>query len=422
MSNKWNDDLRRRMEQYEASAPDDLYDDIMSALPAEAPAAPVVRLWPRRIAIVAALAIAIAAGYLTLITPVPIADHTVADAEHAAENSYLPQSAPTLEQESLLADAAAEKIPQPQLRTKQHIAQKQLTPSIDLTPEPNSQTMAIESKAEEQSSLEDPTIERKNDSQRSAQPRTTQQRATQPAQERVIAAVTRGKAGRLAMGLHAAGITLGQNNHSTQQVFTVNSALHGVRHDDIAEEEATDVLLHDQERTISSERHHRLPVRAGVTLRYNLSDRWAIESGVTYTKLSSESSLGNSANYYDERTTLHYIGIPVNAVYNIYLSRRLSVYASAGVMAEKAVSGAIRTNYFLNGENINTLHSDVSIRPLQWSVNAAAGVQYNLSRWVALYAEPSIGYHFDNGTAIETLYNERPLDFNLGVGLRFTLR
>ncbi|MBO5984536.1 MAG: hypothetical protein J6P90_05900, partial [Rikenellaceae bacterium] len=248
MSNKWNDDLRRRMEQYEAPAPDHLFDDIMSALPAEAPAAPVVRLWPRRIAIAAALAIAIAAGYLTLFTPVPIADHTVADAEPAAENSYLPMSAPAMEQESLLADATAEKIPQPQLRTKQHIAQKQLTPSLDLTPEPNSQTMAMESKAEEQSSPEEPTIERKNDSQRSAQPRTTQQRATQPAQERVIAAVTRGKAGRLAMGLHAAGITLGQNNHSTQQVFTVNSALHGVRHDDIAEEEATDVLLHDQER------------------------------------------------------------------------------------------------------------------------------------------------------------------------------
>ena len=418
MSNKWNDDLRSRMEQYEAPAPDDLFDDIMSALPAEAPAAPVVRLWPRRIAIAAALAIAIAAGYLTLITPVPIADHTVADAEPAAENSYLPMSAPTLEQESLLADAAAEKIPQPQLRTKQHIAQKQLTPSIDLTSEPNSQTMAIESKAEEQASPAEPTKMRKN----TVQPRTTQQRAAQPTQERVLAMATRNRSERLSMGLHTAGITIGENNHSTQQVFTVNSALHGVRHDDIAEEEATDVLLHDQERTISSERHHRLPVRAGVTLRYNLSDRWAIESGVTYTKLSSESSLGNSANYYDERTTLHYIGIPVNAVYNIYLSRRLTVYASAGVMAEKAVSGAMRTNYFLNGENINTLHSDVSVKPLQWSVNAAAGVQYNLSRWIALYAEPSIGYHFDNGTAIETLYNERPLDFNLGVGLRFTLR
>ena len=33
MSNKWNDDLRRRMEQYEAPAPDDLFDDIISADP-----------------------------------------------------------------------------------------------------------------------------------------------------------------------------------------------------------------------------------------------------------------------------------------------------------------------------------------------------------------------------------------------------
>ena len=159
-----------------------------------------------------------------------------------------------------------------------------------------------------------------------------------------------------------------------------------------------------------------------MTLRYNLSDRWAIESGVTYTNLSSETSLGNRSNYYDERTTLHYIGLPVNAVYNIYQSRRFAVYASAGVIVEKAISGSMRTDYFLNGENINTLRSNVRIKPLQWGVNAAAGVQYNFSPWMAIYAEPGIGYHFDNGTTIETLYNERPLDFNLGVGLRFTLR
>ena len=299
MSNKWNEDLRRRMEQYEAPAPDDLFDEIMSALPAEAPATPVVRLWPRRIAIAAAVVIAIAAGYLTLTTPMPIADDVVAEAEPATENSYLPLSASAMEQEPLLADATAEKIPQPKLRTGQHIAQKQLTTSIDLTPEPNSQTMAMESKAEEQSSPEEPTVERKNTSHRSAQPRATQSRAAQPAQERVLAMATRNRAERLSMGLHTAGITIGENNQSTQQVFTVNSALHGVRHDDIEDDEATDVLLHNEERTISSRRHHRLPVRVGVTLRYNLSDRWAIESGVAYTKLSSENSLGDSANYYD---------------------------------------------------------------------------------------------------------------------------
>lgn len=407
MSNKWNDDLRRRMEQYEAPAPDDLFDDIMSALPAEAPTTPVVRLWPRRIAIAAAVAVAIAAGYLTLITPMPIADDVVAVAEPAAEPSYLPQSAPTSEQAPLLADATAEKTPQP---------------SAELTPVPLPPAEVMESHTEEQSSPEEPTVERKNTTQRSAQPRTTQQRATQPPRERIVAMAPRKNAGRLSMSLLASGLTAGKNIHSTQQVFMVSSTLYGVRNDEIGESEATDVLLHDEERAISSKRHHRTPIRVGVTLRYNLSDRWAIESGVTYTNLSSETSLGNRSNYYDERTSLHYIGLPVNAVYNIYQSRRLAVYASAGVMVEKAISGSMRTDYFLNGENINTLRSDVRIKPLQWGVNAAAGVQYNFSPWMAIYAEPGIGYHFDNGTTIETLYNERPLDFNLGVGLRFTLR
>ena len=162
MSNKWNDDLRRRMEQYEAPAPDDLFDDIMSALPAEAPAAPVVRLWPRRIAIAAAVAVAIAAGYLTLITPMPIADDVIAVAEPAAEPSYLPQSAPTSEQASLLADATAEKTPQPKPRVQQPIARKQPQPSAELTPVPPPPAEVMESHAEEQSSSEEPTVERKN--------------------------------------------------------------------------------------------------------------------------------------------------------------------------------------------------------------------------------------------------------------------
>lgn len=417
MSKKWNDDLRRRMEQYEASAPDDLFDDIMSALPAEATTTPIVRLWPRRIAIAAALAIAVATGYLMLITPMPSADDVMANTEPSVEASYLQPSAPTPEQTSVLSDATVKKTPKVHT-TRPTSNEPLIEPLPEPLPESTTSIEATPSQHSKEATPQQPAAKRKNTTSRPSQ-----QRATQPAKERVMAVTTpRGNAGRLSMGLHAAGITIGQNNHATQQVFMVSSALYGVRQDEIEDEPTTEVLLHDEEHTISSERHHRLPVRVGLTLRYNLSDRWAIESGVTYTKLSSETSLGNSANYYDERTTLHYIGLPVNAVYNIWQSRRLTVYASAGAMVEKSVSGGMRTDYFVNNDRINTLRSDVSVKPLQWSVNAAAGVQYNFSRWIAIYAEPSIGYHFDNSTKIETLYNERPLDFNLGVGLRFTLR
>lgn len=429
MSRQWNDDLRRRMEQYEAPAPDGLFDDIMSALPAHAePVAPRGRAeWPRRIAIAAAIAIAVAAGYLTLITPMPIADDVVATAEEAELSPSRAEEAAT-DTQPLLADASAEQSSAPQMAAK-HPAQKKVTGTT---------TTPTESAAPKISEFKGEIAPKKPASKKSAPEKTApRQKATpQPQQntsprgtshtsrEKLLASTTpkRGNAGRLSMGLHAAGITIGQNKQATQQVFMVSSALYGVRQDEIGGGTSTDVVLHDQERSIATERHHRLPVRVGLTLRYNLSKRWAVESGVTYTQLSSETTMGNKASHYDEHTTLHYIGVPLNAVYNIWQSRRVMVYASAGVMVEKAVDGTLRTDYFLNDSKINAHRQDISVRPLQWSVNAAAGVQYNFLPWMAIYAEPSIGYHFDNGTDVETLYNERPLDFNLGVGLRFTLR
>ena len=34
--------------------------------------------------------------------------------------------------------------------------------------------------------------------------------------------------------------------------------------------------------------HHRQPIRFGLSLRYQLDDRWSVESGLSYTRLSSD--------------------------------------------------------------------------------------------------------------------------------------
>ena len=38
---------------------------------------------------------------------------------------------------------------------------------------------------------------------------------------------------------------------------------------------------------------------------------------------------------------------------------------------------------------------------------------------MAIYAEPGISYHFDNGSNVTTFYSDNPLAFSLNVGLRF---
>ena len=59
--------------------------------------------------------------------------------------------------------------------------------------------------------------------------------------------------------------------------------------------------------------------------------------------------------------------------------------------------------------------------PLQWSVGASLGIGYRFNGLVGIYLEPGVSYYFDNGSFVETVYRERPLNFSLGIGLRFNL-
>lgn len=77
-------------------------------------------------------------------------------------------------------------------------------------------------------------------------------------------------------------------------------------------------------------------------------------------------------------------------------------------------------SYFLDNQFAQTERESLKINSLQWSVNVATGVQYNFSSLIGVYAEPGISYYFDNNSPVETIYKDKPLNFNLNVGVRFT--
>lgn len=159
--------------------------------------------------------------------------------------------------------------------------------------------------------------------------------------------------------------------------------------------------------------HHHQPIRFGFSLRYRFDDRWSVESGLTYTRLSADIS-----NTVDGQTTateqrLNYIGIPLNVQYLMWGSRYVNVYVAAGGLVEKMVKGSRTTQGTTNS---------VSIHPLQVSVNGALGAEFKFTEGLSLYAEPALNYYFDNHSAIPTFYQEKPLNFNLNLGLRFNLK
>ena len=114
--------------------------------------------------------------------------------------------------------------------------------------------------------------------------------------------------------------------------------------------------------------------------------------------------------------------MPVAVNYNIWHTDFLDVYASAGGAVEFCVSGKSHTEYVSGGKVVNTANADVSDNRPQWSLGASAGVQYNFSDVVGVYAEPGVSYYFDNGSGVTTIYKDKPFNFNLNVGLRFTIR
>ncbi len=163
---------------------------------------------------------------------------------------------------------------------------------------------------------------------------------------------------------------------------------------------------------------HRLPVHAGASIAYRINDRVSVETGIAYSYLSADIHEGSDSYYFAGEQSLHYVGIPVGVRVRAMSWKKFDIYVGAGFEADKCVSGTLKKAYVINGQTRDDGHESISIRPLQWSVNAGAGVQYNFSSMVGIYAEPGLSYYFDNGSNIETIYSEKPLNFNLNIGLR----
>lgn len=164
---------------------------------------------------------------------------------------------------------------------------------------------------------------------------------------------------------------------------------------------------------------HKFPVSTGLSVRKQISERLSLESGLLYTFLSSDLSAGEG-NGYTQEQRLHYLGIPLKVNYKFWEKDRLSLYASAGAMAEMCVDGKLMTDYFLNNVSQRKSKTDLDIDQVQFSAMASLGVQYAVAKPVSIYAEPGIAYYFDDKSAVETIRKEHPFNASVQFGVRLS--
>lgn len=191
--------------------------------------------------------------------------------------------------------------------------------------------------------------------------------------------------------------------------------------DELAAKEAfRQILMNTLSGEARTKTKHKMPFTVGLSFRYPISRAFSIETGLNYTLLSSEIKAGNQTDYYQKDQRLHYIGIPLKANW-LFLNRKfVSLYLTVGGAVEKSVSGSLKTEYVIAGKETVHTNQKLNVKPFQWSVLSAIGVQYNATNHVGIFLEPGIVYYFDDGSPVETIRKEKPFNFNLQMGLRYT--
>lgn len=170
---------------------------------------------------------------------------------------------------------------------------------------------------------------------------------------------------------------------------------------------------------------HKMPVKLGLTARYAFTNLLGIESGLTYSLLQSDIKRGSESTtgaWSSSDQTLHYLGVPLNLTFNFLNSKYVDVYASAGGMMEFGVKGSIKTTDHINNSMTSTHQNSITPKGLLWSVNATAGVQVNVLPSLGIYVEPGMSHHFKNDRQPRSSYTDKPTNFALGFGLRYTFR
>lgn len=226
-------------------------------------------------------------------------------------------------------------------------------------------------------------------------------------------------------GILAGGAVGGNTSGSkpTAMVMGANPLAAGVTKTDWIDKDSKASTIVYNQPEVQEEYSHKIPVKVGLTARYNITGRLGVETGLTYSILSSSVKTGNSEagnNWSSGSQTLHYLGIPLNLSFDILNSRYVNIYVTGGGMMEKSISGNIKTDEYVDGKFARTLTAKISPKGLQWSVNAAAGVQANILPQLGVFVEPGVSHHFKNGSRVRSIYTDKPTDFSLGFGLRYS--
>lgn len=151
---------------------------------------------------------------------------------------------------------------------------------------------------------------------------------------------------------------------------------------------------------------HEIPVSLGVSARFFLTKRLAVNTGINYTRYTST----RERYYYSggadvDKQHVHYLGIPARLDWLAVNKKHFNFYLAAGAQMDKCVYAKV-------GDE--RLHE----KQFLFGVNGAMGLQVNIVPMVGLYFEPEFSYALNEGS-LNTFRTREPFMISARAGLRF---
>ncbi len=178
------------------------------------------------------------------------------------------------------------------------------------------------------------------------------------------------------------------------------------------------IAKHNSGKIVEHEQHDK-PITFGISLTKNIGKNWSLETGIQYSLLKSNFTLGEGEYFINRVQKVHYLGIPLRTSYKWFNSKNWSAYSSVGIIFNIPMYGKNNEQY-VTGTTVPYKDSWHFTPSVQWSVGVGTGLQYNFAPNWSMYLEPSFNWYIPNGSTVHTIWTEHPFSVTVPFGIRFT--
>ena len=150
---------------------------------------------------------------------------------------------------------------------------------------------------------------------------------------------------------------------------------------------------------------HRMPLIVGLSVKYPVTDKLGITTGLDYSLYSSAFTYPTGKKI----QLVHYLGIPVRLDWTFTSGKWFDVYLGAGVKGDLCMSATLAGNAIdKDGPAFRLL--------------GVGGMQFNATSHLGVYVEPGLSWTLPSERRILSTYNsEHPWMFSVATGVRFNL-